>query len=436
MEILLRSGADASVLNAHGLSAIELSSNAECQEVLKRTRSSMLSPQPPPLASSNMSSSPSTTTSASSMLHQTPIPPPSFSSATENFISPELPGNSTSPTSSLPTHAKSVEDAILDAAKETANVMKLDARNQKKVADVFKGCNPNYKGGEFDEMKRLVEANEDYGVIRCGLDLVGFTSGYDGATPLHCAAKFASVPAVEFLLRQPGVSAWARDLQGRTPLHLAVTNQQNNESDKQKNVENICMMLRTKMIEESSIDPVGEQAPVDATGTTPLGWSTKRDNTNNLTPIMKKVFLREGDRSIYPSSNSSSSGHCDEGRPVYAKSEARGWKMYMEDRIISCPDIMNQQMALYGVLDGHGGEFSADFLSREIPLLLIKELAKRSACPSSINSSHDDSQQLESLLIEVCRQAEAALKAQPRMVKPPFNEEKKVQKAGNFLFSI
>ena len=95
-----------------------------------------------------------------------------------------------------------------------------------------------------------------------------------------------------------------------------------------------------------------------------------------------------------------------------------------------CPNIMGQQMALFGVLDGHGGEFSADFLCREIPLLFIKELAKRNA----LNSGAENLQP-ESLLTEVCKQAEAALKSQPRMIKPPLNE-RKIQKAGKPAFPI
>ena len=398
----------------------------------------MLSPQPLPPAvhvpTASSSSSPMTTVAATSVVHQTPMPAPSFSTSASTAVgaistpSQVAPSSYKSPTSSLPVHAKSVDEAILEASKETAMVMKLDAKRQGKVNDVFKGCNPVYKNNEFDEMVRLITSNEEYAVIRFGLE--GFNSGYDGATPLHCAAKFTSVDAVKFLLTKPGVSAWARDLQGRTPLHLAVLNQENNESDKQKNVESICMMLREKMIMESSIDPVGEHAPVDATGTTPLGWSTKKENANSLTPIMTKVFLREGDRSIYPRSNSSSSSDsCTDGL-VFAKSEAQGWKMYMEDRIMCCPNIMAQQMSLFGVLDGHGGEFSADFLCREIPLLFIKELAKRNASNSS-----SENLQPESLLSEVCRQAEAALKSQPRMIKPPLND-KKIQKAGKPAFSI
>ena len=439
IEILLRSNADAKTLNAVGKSAIELTSSRECQEVLLRTRDSLLSPQPPPpamsipvpLSSSSTSSPSATVVSATSAVHQTPMPAPSFSSSSPSPSSPTvglISSNSyTSPTSSLPAHVKSIEEAILEASKETANVMKLDAKKQKKIADVFKGCNPIYKGGEFAEMQRLVRASKEYATVRCGLDFVGFTSGYDGATPLHCAAKFTSVEAVTFLLQQPTVSAWARDLQGRTPLHLAASNQQNNESDEQKSVESICMMLREKMIQESSIDPVGEHAPVDATGTTPLGWSTKKDNTNSLTPVMKKVFLREGDRSIYPNTiNNSNSG---DGL-VYAKSEAQGWKMYMEDRIMTPSNIMNQEMALFGVLDGHGGEFSAEFLCTEIPLLFIKELAKNNA------SGDGEKQEPEALLTEVCRKAEEALRGQLRMVKPPKEENSRVQKSGYPLISI
>ena len=119
----------------------------------------MLSPQPLPPAvhvpTASSSSSPMTTVAATSVVHQTPMPAPSFSTSASTAVgaistpSQVAPSSYKSPTSSLPVHAKSVDEAILEASKETAMVMKLDAKRQGKVNDVFKGCNPVYKNNEF-----------------------------------------------------------------------------------------------------------------------------------------------------------------------------------------------------------------------------------------------------------------------------------------------
>ena len=104
--------------------------------------------------------------------------------------------------------------------------------------------------------------------------------------------------------------------------------------------------------------------------------------------------------------------------------------MYMEDRIMTPSNIMNQEMALFGVLDGHGGEFSANFYVQRYLLLFIKELAKNNA------SGDGEKQEPEALLTEVCRKAEEALREQLRMVKPPKEENSRVQKSGYPLISI
>ena len=84
----------------------------------------------------------------------------------------------------------------------------------------------------------------------------------DGQTLLHVAASFGNVDALKLMVAQgQDVSLWVRDLQGRTPLHVAA----------QKGHESTCAYLREAMKLEKQRDPVGEDAPTDlAVGDFPL----------------------------------------------------------------------------------------------------------------------------------------------------------------------
>ena len=88
----------------------------------------------------------------------------------------------------------------------------------------------------------------------------------DGFTPLHIAAFHNNIGALKILLEVEGVTAWVRDLQGRTPLHIAAG----------KGYDEICALLRNRMANEGPgrHDPVGEHAPVDLAGSTPAGYAS------------------------------------------------------------------------------------------------------------------------------------------------------------------
>jgi ankyrin repeat protein len=44
----------------------------------------------------------------------------------------------------------------------------------------------------------------------------------DGFTPLHAATVSGNIEAVDILVNAGNADVWARDLQGRTALHLAI----------------------------------------------------------------------------------------------------------------------------------------------------------------------------------------------------------------------
>jgi hypothetical protein len=197
---------------------------------------------------------------------------------------------------------------VQQAAIETAFSYKdpLDEAENKRV--IFKACQEKSNARLLDDINRLCAS--DPGLVRCrACEMLNLAA--DGWTPLHAAARWGNVPAINLLLRgfpvdgsshdevdlstQPfprnAADPWALDLQGRTPLHLAA----------ERGFLQACRVLRTAMqrprrlpsiptvslphagivlIDNERIvqgcDPVGVDAPVDLTGTTPLGWVGRR----------------------------------------------------------------------------------------------------------------------------------------------------------------
>ena len=133
----------------------------------------------------------------------------------------------------------------------------------------------------MSERFRLVKIFEpDPNLMVCRFDSAG-TDVPDGFTPLHVVCQRGNMAVLKILLRDaitPSslVNTWVRDLQGRTPLHFAVAND---------HLE-VCAVLRDVMKHQHPrskhgaviVDPVGVNAPIDLTGSTPLGWAGAKDD--------------------------------------------------------------------------------------------------------------------------------------------------------------
>jgi hypothetical protein len=94
----------------------------------------------------------------------------------------------------------------------------------------------------------------------------------------------------------------------------------------------------------------------------------------------------------------------------------------MEDRVVvSFPVPGRPSWSLFGVCDGHGGYYSAEFLSQNLPRVLVNEAASTGI---SRRDEELDEMTLRGLLSCVCLVADDALASQPRMaieIKPKTN---------------
>lgn len=190
---------------------------------------------------------------------------------------------------------------------------------------------------------------------------VDIPESIEGLTPLHVAAGMANLRAV-YLLLENEASTWVRDLQGRTPLHLAAiwgsrhdrvagpsSSRLQDDSDVGSQpshrscdsngsgsgsgggggsspvgngrhlastgtgtaTEQMCSLLRAQMKLETGVDPVGANAPLDLTGATPLGRAAAElrqrgsdrgtDGDNGApTPGLVSALFSGGDPSVLP----------------------------------------------------------------------------------------------------------------------------------------
>lgn len=116
------------------------------------------------------------------------------------------------------------------------------------------------------------------------------------------------------------------------------------------------------------VDPVGEFAPVDLVGSTPL--ATLERVNHRLT----QSLFKPGDRSILPSTPwEMRCGATYEVQVLFAHSGAQNFCDYMEDRLVCmCPIQENTDICVFGVFDGHGGCFTADFMCSNIVSKLLE----------------------------------------------------------------
>ena len=333
---------------------------------------------------------------------------------------------------------KELEAAVLLAATETsAAYLEQDVTYEDRLF-LFKACQPPPKDPaqlkkNVERLNLLLKRRPALLHTRC-IDMGNL--GKDGQTMLHVAANSNNLTILKLLLTASGATAWIRDLQGRTPLHCAV------EAVKSDNVD-VCRELRRKMCEERpGNDPVGETAPVDLAGRTPLGRQNRAKVTAIPSQSLLEVLYRDGDRSVMPHSPvNTRSGHSPwKTSPVpviksaqgdnirYAFSEASGWRHYMEDRVLASFPFVNQRVThiggglfendvgLFGICDGHGGSFVSQYMVDAMPRVAKTAMDscienQKEGAPVDILSSS----LLREILYQCCHTLEEELRALPRL---------------------
>lgn len=175
----------------------------------------------------------------------------------------------------------------------------------------------------------------------------------DGWTLIHTAAAFGNLEALKMLLEEFQASAWVRDCQGRTALHIAA----------EHGHVGMCEFLKAKMGSDGAhTSPVGRNAPIDLSGRTPLAWSGKK-RTKPLTDVL----FKQGDPTVFPLTPCAMELSGGEGDMLYGFYEVQGFRQEMEDALLcQCPIpdfAFPRGTGIFGVFDGHGGDFASKFCS-------------------------------------------------------------------------
>lgn len=132
--------------------------------------------------------------------------------------------------------AQILEIARITALAHRENSDEFDSRMQ-----VFRQCQ---KLGKEERFRVLLQETSLANCRSTNLEQLA----PDSQTPLHTAAMHNNLRAAEILIYEFHASAWAIDLRGRTPLHLAA----------EHGYHDMCKLLRTAMKIQKNIDPIGK----------------------------------------------------------------------------------------------------------------------------------------------------------------------------------
>ncbi len=208
----------------------------------------------------------------------------------------------------------------------------------------------------------------------------------NGFTPLHAASFAGNKEVAEILInfeieekdgqkvtKYHPVDLYETDVLGRTALHVA---------SEQGQID-LVRLLVEKMTERNGLAPLGENAPIDLSGRTPLGWAATSRATkakSNINTLRNELFS-PGDKSIYgqstPASVRTGGIKIGERRVLsmdlrFAYSDMPGHRVTMEDAICHCfplvpPSRPKVLVGFFGVFDGHGdGGVSSKFISKNL----------------------------------------------------------------------
>lgn len=255
---------------------------------------------------------------------------------------------------------------VLSAAKETAASMTSPPHIRDSRDKVFRFCGSS-KALNDKMAKRLRNLFKKHPfLVNCRCSHLGQLVP-DGFTPLMASAYANHVVAAEIVLEAaPNTAIWDRDLQGRTPLHIAA----------ELGHMDMINLLLPKYQPEGAI-PL---APVDLLGRTPLGRAVTSPN-----PTARKR-QKELQAALFSPNDLSVFGH---GKPeverawrnpdlqiAYGIADMPGMRVTMEDAV--CTKTWEQggkPYCLLAVCDGHGdrGRVS-QFVADKVPVILQKYL--------------------------------------------------------------
>jgi len=243
---------------------------------------------------------------------------------------------------------------------------------------------------QLRKVKKML--TKDPSLVTCRSSKMGFLIP-DGFTPLHAVAYVGNYEVALILIdfcvddkkgdqdddeaqKQYAVSLNERDVQGRTALHIA---------SEQGHLE-IVKLLKTKMSERDpeGVLPIGEHAPLDLTGRTPLGWAATSRETmacKNRDELRMELFS-PGDKSVFgqktPALDRAGGGKRADAHVMdllYGFAEMPGHRIEMEDAIcfefplLVGSEAMKQktEVGFFGVFDGHGdGGISSRYIADHI----------------------------------------------------------------------
>ncbi|GBG34277.1 Protein phosphatase, putative [Hondaea fermentalgiana] len=203
--------------------------------------------------------------------------------ATAKSPDPATPPRPRAPSQDPPVvDANDVETKVIEASRLMASAMLMDPGKQP---------NLNYRGRKFmmalrakepnwEKVRELLEADPELREMR-SLN----QEGTRGFTALHVMAMEGRTAAAEKLIRDFGFDPYATDLFGRTALHVAAAHVKTATAD---------------MLSRYMGPSHGENAPVDASGTTPAGHTalsklgTPAARTEALKALHREVFDGHG----------------------------------------------------------------------------------------------------------------------------------------------
>lgn len=306
-----------------------------------------------------------------------------FSSPLQSYSTPLKKGPSQSGGRFQP---KSLDEQVLSAAKGTAQAMRSSTDVWEKQKKFFQLCS-SLKPLSEKQQKKLVSMLEKNPTFANSYSTNMAPSIPDGFTPIHAAAKAGNMEAMKILIQserdQRGYDNDSEllcirltDLQGRTPLHIA---------SEQGHCEIINFLREAHKEGRDGFDPVGEQAPEDMCGRTPLAWactSRQPKAIKNRTSIERTLFS-PGDKSICPVTPSfdRSSRKLKPGKRIleleWGYSEAPGMRVEMEDALcheypvgLGKPEC-EDEVGVFGVFDGHGdGGLASRYVAEKYPEVL------------------------------------------------------------------